>query len=182
MEDGINFGCFLVSLFSSSLLWISARYKWRRHGFLPPVNGCGVSPCARSAERSPFSSSNQYRDLWFRTSTYAAGTYNASFTFLSFSLVQFLQPRRSAPKEGDNVTAARDQGRVTAILYSRHATRLRSLAIILPIHLFTITRVHVCNCIPIITIRMPTRPNAGVRALTSGSKRNCYQIGHPGCQ
>jgi len=36
MEDGITFGCFLVSLFSSSLLWISARYKWRRHGFLPP--------------------------------------------------------------------------------------------------------------------------------------------------
>jgi len=36
MEDGITFGCFLVSLSSSSLLWISARYKWRRHGFLPP--------------------------------------------------------------------------------------------------------------------------------------------------
>jgi len=36
MEDGITFGCFLVSLFSSSLLWISAQYKWRRHGFLPP--------------------------------------------------------------------------------------------------------------------------------------------------
>jgi hypothetical protein len=35
MEDGMTFGCFLVSLFSS-LLCISARYKWRRHGFLPP--------------------------------------------------------------------------------------------------------------------------------------------------
>jgi len=34
--DGITFRCFLVSLFSSSLLWISARYKWRRHGLLPP--------------------------------------------------------------------------------------------------------------------------------------------------
>ena len=33
------------------------------------------------------------------------------------------------------VTAARDPGRVTAILYSRLATSLRSLAIILPIHL-----------------------------------------------
>jgi hypothetical protein len=29
----MTFGCFLVSLFSSSLLWISARYKSRRHGF-----------------------------------------------------------------------------------------------------------------------------------------------------
>jgi len=34
-----------------------------------------------------------------------------------------------------SVTAARDPGRVTAILYSRLATSLRSLAIILPIHL-----------------------------------------------
>jgi len=42
---------FLVSLFSSSLLWISARYKWRRHGFLPPGTGGGVSPGAGSAER-----------------------------------------------------------------------------------------------------------------------------------
>ena len=30
--DAITFGCFLVYLFSSALLWISARYKWRRHG------------------------------------------------------------------------------------------------------------------------------------------------------
>ena len=31
-------------------------------------------------------------------------------SFLSFSLGRFMQPRRSAPKEGDNVTAARDPG------------------------------------------------------------------------
>jgi hypothetical protein len=30
------------------------------------------------------------------------------FPFLFFSLIRFMQPRRSAPKEGDNVTAARD--------------------------------------------------------------------------
>jgi hypothetical protein len=77
-----------------------------------------------------------------------------------------MQPRRSAPKEGDNVTATRDYGRVTAIPYSRLTMRLRSLAIILPIYVFTITRVHICNRIPLITIRMPTRPNAGIRALT----------------
>jgi hypothetical protein len=28
MEDGITFGCFLVALFSSSLLWISAQYNF----------------------------------------------------------------------------------------------------------------------------------------------------------
>jgi hypothetical protein len=77
-----------------------------------------------------------------------------------------MQPRRSAPKEMDNVTATCHSGRVTAILYSLLATRLRSLAIILHIHLFTITRVHVCNRIPIITIRMPMKPNTGVSALT----------------
>jgi len=61
--------------------------------------------------------------------------------------------------------ATRDCGQMTAILYSRLATRLRSLAIILPIHLFTITRIHVCNSIPLITIHMPIRPFAGVSAL-----------------
>ena len=37
MEDGITFGFLLVSLFSSSVLWISAPYKWRRHRFFPPL-------------------------------------------------------------------------------------------------------------------------------------------------
>jgi hypothetical protein len=37
MEGGITFGCFLVSLFSSSVLWITALYKWHWHGFLPPA-------------------------------------------------------------------------------------------------------------------------------------------------
>jgi hypothetical protein len=31
-----HFWLFLVSLFSPSLLWISAQYKWHRHRFLPP--------------------------------------------------------------------------------------------------------------------------------------------------
>jgi len=50
MEDPITFGCFLVSLSSSSLLWISARYKWRAHGFLPPsesVNWRWIFPVCR---------------------------------------------------------------------------------------------------------------------------------------
>jgi len=58
------------------------------------------------------------------------------------------------------------QDRVTAILYSLLATRLRSLVIILPIHLFTITRVHICNRVPILPTRMPISLKAGVRALT----------------
>jgi len=52
------------------LLWISARYKWRRHGFLPPTTGGGVSPCAGSAERSPLSCTDRLWDLWVRTIAY----------------------------------------------------------------------------------------------------------------
>jgi len=33
------------------VLWISGRYKWRRHGFLPHTTGGGVSPCTESAVR-----------------------------------------------------------------------------------------------------------------------------------
>ena len=32
MDDGIRFGCFCVSLFPSSHVWILALYKWCRHG------------------------------------------------------------------------------------------------------------------------------------------------------
>jgi hypothetical protein len=51
----VSMGRFL--LFSS--YWISARYKWRRHGFLPPTTGGGVSPCAGSTERLPLSGTNR---------------------------------------------------------------------------------------------------------------------------
>jgi len=54
-----------------------------------------------------------------------------------------MQPRRSAPKEGDNVTAARDPGRVTANLYSRIATSLRSLGINL-LYIYTYYHSHPC--------------------------------------
>jgi len=38
MEDGVTLNVPSLSsfLFTSLLLWISAQYKWRRHGFLPP--------------------------------------------------------------------------------------------------------------------------------------------------
>jgi len=50
-----------------------------------------------------------------------------------------MQPRRPAPKERYNVTAARDPGRVTAIPYSWLAMSLRSLAIMF---LYTNTYYH----------------------------------------
>ena len=156
-----------VFLFLSSLLLF--------FGSRPGTNGVGTGfyhqPMEVEFSRAPDPPNG--RPEWYRS---VAGLMNSyqyvrgrkAQCFLPFPFLfscTVMQPRRSAPKEGDNVTATRDCGRVTAILYSRRATRLRSLAIILPIHLFTITPVHVCNRIPIITIRMPTRPNAGVRAL-----------------
>jgi hypothetical protein len=56
---------------------------------------------------------------------------------VSFLLLYgFMQPRGSAPKEGDNVRARLYEkcpvpGN-TRFIYSRHATSLRSLAILLP--------------------------------------------------
>ena len=41
----------------------------------------------------------------------------------------------AAPTEGDDVTVARDPGLVTAVLDSGLATSLRSLLILLPIHI-----------------------------------------------
>jgi hypothetical protein len=67
------------------------------------------------------------------------------------------------------VTATRVCGRAPAIIYNRLSTTLRSVAIILPIHLGTITQVYVCKCIPLITIPMPIRPKASIRTLTLSS-------------
>jgi hypothetical protein len=125
------------------LLWISAQYKWRRHGFLPHP---GHSRVEGEFPRVPDPPKG------YRTVPNGRGTFEfvrvrtrhdclmLSFPFLS--LIRLMQPRRSGPTEGDYVTVARDPGRVTAILYSRLATSLRSLAIILPIYIYTYYQSH----------------------------------------
>jgi len=96
--------------------------------------------------------------------------------FLRCTRVQFMQPRRSAHKERDNVMARCDSGQVKAILYSQLALWLSSLEIILPVPQLTLSRVHVGNRISWFTIRMPTGPNTGVRALTDHWKLVSYSI------
>ena len=62
-----------VPLFPSLLFssyWISAQYKWRPQGFLPPANGGGVSPYPGSADRSLLSCIDRLWDLWLRTIGY----------------------------------------------------------------------------------------------------------------
>jgi len=114
LSIGRSFRLFL--LFSSLLhtlllLWISAQYKWRRHGFLPPPDHSQVEVEFPRAPDPP---------KGYRTVPIGSGTFESvrvrtrhdclmlSFPFLS--LVRYMQPRRSAPREGDTVTAARDPG------------------------------------------------------------------------
>jgi len=82
MEDEITFGCFL---FLSSLLptlWISAWYTWRQHGFSPPTDVIGLSPCAGSSERSPLSCTDRLWDLWVHTIAYVELLFHCLSPFL----------------------------------------------------------------------------------------------------
>jgi len=92
--------------FTSLLLWISAQYKWRRHGFLPPPE---ISQVEVEFPRAP-DPPNGYHMVLIGCGTYGFvrlrtlnGCLIVSFPFLLLS--GFMQPRGSAPKEGDNVMA-----------------------------------------------------------------------------
>jgi len=135
MEDGLTLD---VPSFSSLLFtsWISAQYKWRRHGFLPPPETTQVEMEFPRAPDPP----NGYYMVLIGCGTYGFvrlrtlnGCLIVSFPFLL--LYGFMQPRGSAPKEGDNVMAwlhVTCPGPVIPALYSRLATSLISPAIILP--------------------------------------------------
>jgi len=48
---GVGLDVFYRGFTLLTFKWISGRYKWRPHGFLPPTTGGGVSPCTESAVR-----------------------------------------------------------------------------------------------------------------------------------
>jgi hypothetical protein len=86
--------------------WISAQYKWRRHGFLPPPETSQVEVEFPRAPDPP----NGYHMVLIGCGTYGfvrLRTLNCclivSIPFLL--LYGIMQPRGSAPKEGDNVMA-----------------------------------------------------------------------------
>jgi len=106
--DGITLDVFLF--LSSILLFfgsqpgingIGTRFTTSRTQSL----GDGVSPCTGSAERSPLSCTDRLWDLWVHTIAYVGCLFHSLFPFPSHHLYWLSQPRRSAPKEGDNVTA-----------------------------------------------------------------------------
>ena len=104
----ITFVCFLVPLFSSTLLWITARYKWRRHRFLPPsksFNWRWIFP----GRHIPWKVAIELNHLV----VFLMGSYDCirrmivSFfvPFPSFLLYWLWQPRGSALNKRDIVTA-----------------------------------------------------------------------------
>jgi len=112
MEDGVTLDVPSSLLFSSGyfftllLLWISAQYKWRRHGFLPTLETRQVEVDFPGAPDPP----KGYHTVLIGCGIYGfirLRTLNSclivSYSFLL--LYGFVQPRGTAPKEGDNVMA-----------------------------------------------------------------------------
>ena len=129
MEDGVTLDVpsFSSLLFTSLLLWISAQYKWRRHGFLPPPE---ISQVEVEFPRAP-DPPNGYHTVLIGCGTYGfvhLRTLNGCLVVSFLLLYGFMQPRGSAPKEGDNVMArlhvtCPGPGN-TSFIYSRLATSL----------------------------------------------------------
>jgi hypothetical protein len=97
---------FLLSLllFTCFHLWISAQYKRRRHGFLPPPE---IGQMEVEFPRVP-DPPNGYHMVLVGCGTYGfqrLRTLNGCLiVFFPFLLLYgFMQPRGSAPREGDNV-------------------------------------------------------------------------------
>jgi len=108
MEDGVTLNVPSLSslLFALLLLWILAQYKWCWHGFLPPPEICQLEMEFPHAPDPP----NGYQMVLIGCGTYGFvhlrmlnSCFVVSFAFLL--LYGFMQPRGSAPKEGDNVMA-----------------------------------------------------------------------------
>jgi len=103
-----HFWMFLVSLFSPSHLWISARDKWRRLGFLPPaetIKWRWIFPVRQMCQKVAI---ERYRSVVVPMRSYhcVRSMIVSIFVSLSFFLSYWLwQPRRSALKERDNETA-----------------------------------------------------------------------------
>jgi len=90
-----QFGMFywFFLLISSSLRWISAQYKWRRHGLLPPPDHSQVEvefPCAQDSPKGrhwavPIGTGT-YDFVQFRTQHECIILCSLSFPFLLYGL------------------------------------------------------------------------------------------------
>jgi len=106
----LDFFLFLSSL----LLFFGSRHPTNGVGtgffhLWSQSSGGGVSTCAESAERLPLSCTKRLWNLWVCTIAYLGWLIHSLFPF-PFLVYWLWQPRRSGPKERENITAARDQG------------------------------------------------------------------------
>jgi hypothetical protein len=105
-HDGVTLDVpsFTSLLFTSLLLWISAQYKWHRHGFLPPPE---ISQVEVEFPRAP-DRPNGYHTVLIWCGTYVfihLRTLNGCLIVSFLLLYGDMQPRGSAHTEGNNVMA-----------------------------------------------------------------------------
>jgi len=106
LEDGVTLDVlsFTSLLFTSLLLWISAQYKWRWHGFSPPPEISQVDVRFPRAPDPP----NGYHTVLIGCGTCGfvhLCTLNGCLIVSFLLLYRIMQPRGYAPEEGDNVMA-----------------------------------------------------------------------------
>ena len=77
--------------------WVFTACQWR-----------WSFPVRRIRRKVAIERADQLWDLWVRTIAYVGWLFYSLIPFTSLLLYWRWQPRRSAPKEGDNVTATRD--------------------------------------------------------------------------
>ena len=98
---------FILSvLLTSSLLWISAQYKWCQHWLFPPPEIGEVEvkcPCAPYPLDVGLGGTVLFWDLWVCTFVYIERIFDCCH--YSLVLYVILQPRGSACKVGDDVLA-----------------------------------------------------------------------------
>ena len=161
-------------LFSSSCVWISARFKWRWHTFLPTADGHGVYPFARSTRKSPLNCTHLLWDLWVRKIAWLGWSLHSLLRFASLCLYWLCQPIRSAPNEGVNVTVICDQRHHESQRIQVPTTALRSaLDFFLILHVQT----HSLSCSTIPLYHMSAGKGRCMHPHTasfaSSSCRNC---------
>lgn len=145
VQDGVTLDiAFCSSLhFTPLLLGILAQYKWCWQGFLPPPEVRKVElefPCGPDPPNGYQTALNGCRTYGFiRLRTLNSGLV---VFFPSLRFYRIIPPRRSAPKQGDNVMAQLPMTYPwpvnTHLIYRWLATSLRSLVILFPLYYSTL--------------------------------------------